>query len=348
VEAARQAISSPLLEDIDIEGATGILINITASSNISLIEISEACSIIQEAAHEEANIIFGAAIDENLGEEIRVTVIATGFPMDQHHDLHRVPEPTASHHRRTILSQPATSTLHRASPGQTQRPLAERTDSQGHGLIDQNLRQGLEQPRRGAASSQVQASYAGIQESDDLVKWTMEQTLEPNRHGGTTMPTYPETGAGFKDSRGWENVTQSLSKMHGSQIHGSPMQGGQMVDSDSALEAASIEAELDDIEGRLLADDYHSLDLDVRNANLNANIGLDGAAIGKPEPTAGPSAQYQDDLFSKMHEDISMKIDHALDFAEKLHGNFHDPKISSEDMEIPAFIRNGMKDIPIS
>lgn len=81
-DAAQQAISSPLLEDVDIEGATGILINITAGSNLSLMEINEACSIIQEAAHEDSNLIFGAVIDEELDNEIRVTVIATGFPAD--------------------------------------------------------------------------------------------------------------------------------------------------------------------------------------------------------------------------------------------------------------------------
>lgn len=78
-EAARAAINSPLLEDIDIEGATGILINITGTSSMTLHEISEASTLIQEAAHEEANIIFGAVIDESMGETIRVTVIATGF-----------------------------------------------------------------------------------------------------------------------------------------------------------------------------------------------------------------------------------------------------------------------------
>lgn len=82
-EAARQAISSPLLEDIDIEGATGILINITAGANVTLMEVNEACSIIQDAAHEDANIIFGAVIDDTIGDEIRVTVIATGFPAEE-------------------------------------------------------------------------------------------------------------------------------------------------------------------------------------------------------------------------------------------------------------------------
>jgi cell division protein FtsZ len=83
VEAALMAISSPLLEEIDIEGATGILINITGGSRITMHEIDEACGVIQEAAHEDANIIFGAVIDETLGDELRVTVIATGFPVDK-------------------------------------------------------------------------------------------------------------------------------------------------------------------------------------------------------------------------------------------------------------------------
>lgn len=79
-EAAQRAISSPLLEDVSIEGATGILINITASETLGIREVHEACSLIQEAAHEDANIIFGTVIDESVGDQIRVTVIATGFP----------------------------------------------------------------------------------------------------------------------------------------------------------------------------------------------------------------------------------------------------------------------------
>lgn len=79
-DAAQRAISSPLLEDVSIEGATGILINITANQSLGIREVNEACSLIQEAAHEDANIIFGTVIDESVGDQIRVTVIATGFP----------------------------------------------------------------------------------------------------------------------------------------------------------------------------------------------------------------------------------------------------------------------------
>ena len=78
VEAAQQAIASPLLE-VDIHGAQGILFNITGSSNLSLFEVNEAAEAIKEAADPEANIIFGTSFNERLGDEVMITVIATGF-----------------------------------------------------------------------------------------------------------------------------------------------------------------------------------------------------------------------------------------------------------------------------
>jgi len=78
-EAARKAISSPLLEDISINGAKGVLINITGSSDMTIHDVNEASTLIHEEAHADAHIIFGAVIDEEMGEEVRVTVIATGF-----------------------------------------------------------------------------------------------------------------------------------------------------------------------------------------------------------------------------------------------------------------------------
>ncbi len=79
VEAAQKAISSPLLEDISIEGARGLLINITGGHNMTLNEINEATTLIQKEAHEDANVIWGMVFDEKMSEEIRITVIATGF-----------------------------------------------------------------------------------------------------------------------------------------------------------------------------------------------------------------------------------------------------------------------------
>jgi cell division protein FtsZ len=79
VEAAMAAMASPLLEAGAIDGARGILINITGSSSLKLSEVNEASTIIQNAAHEDANIIFGAVQDETMGDEVKITVIATGF-----------------------------------------------------------------------------------------------------------------------------------------------------------------------------------------------------------------------------------------------------------------------------
>src|SRR5438067_11735216 len=79
VEAAQAAIASPLLEAGAIDGARGILINITGSSSLKLAEVNEASTIIQNAAHEDANVILGAVLDEKMKEEVKITVIATGF-----------------------------------------------------------------------------------------------------------------------------------------------------------------------------------------------------------------------------------------------------------------------------
>src|SRR5215212_11734212 len=79
MDAANRAISSPLLEDASVKGARGVIINVTGGTDLSLIEVSEASAIIQEAAHEDANIIFGAVVDPQMEGKVKITVIATGF-----------------------------------------------------------------------------------------------------------------------------------------------------------------------------------------------------------------------------------------------------------------------------
>ena len=81
-EAATKAITSPLLEDVSIDGARGVLINITCSMDMTIEEVSEAASLIQEAAHEEAQVFFGTVFDDSVGDEMRITVIATGIEKD--------------------------------------------------------------------------------------------------------------------------------------------------------------------------------------------------------------------------------------------------------------------------
>jgi cell division protein FtsZ len=82
LEAARRAISSPLLEGASVNGARGVIINVTGGPDLSLIEVNDASTIVQEAAHEDANIIFGAVVDPGLKGKVKITVIATGFGGD--------------------------------------------------------------------------------------------------------------------------------------------------------------------------------------------------------------------------------------------------------------------------
>src|SRR5580765_4470348 len=89
VDAASRAISSPLLEDNSIQGAQGILINVTGSSSLALHEVHEASSVIQKAAHENANIIFGAVLDDNMKDSVKITVIAAGFKDANKKNIHQ-------------------------------------------------------------------------------------------------------------------------------------------------------------------------------------------------------------------------------------------------------------------
>jgi cell division protein FtsZ len=110
IDAATKAISSPLLEDVSIKGATGILINITGGPDMTLHEISEASKIIQSEAHEDANILFGAVIDESMKGAMRVTVIATGF----NRPLQKIARP--AHTVQKGFAKPSTMQSQQATP----------------------------------------------------------------------------------------------------------------------------------------------------------------------------------------------------------------------------------------
>lgn len=101
VEAATQAISSPLLDNVKIDGATGIIINVTGGSDLSLYEVNEASTLITEAASEDAEVIFGAVIDPNIQDEVRVTVIATGFALE---DARRIETPQVINNLQNFLN----------------------------------------------------------------------------------------------------------------------------------------------------------------------------------------------------------------------------------------------------
>jgi cell division protein FtsZ len=92
INALQQAMCCPLMEGVAILGARAVLINFTAGPNLTLHEVNEASSIIRDAAHVDANIIFGAVIDESLSDEVKVTLIATGFTENAQGPINLIPE----------------------------------------------------------------------------------------------------------------------------------------------------------------------------------------------------------------------------------------------------------------
>jgi cell division protein FtsZ len=104
--AAQEAITSPLLDDISVDGATGVLINIVGGPDMKMREIQEAATLVQEQAHEDANIIFGATVDESMGDVIKVTVIATGFDRQNEEHAH-------------LMKQASRQPMEREAPPQT-------------------------------------------------------------------------------------------------------------------------------------------------------------------------------------------------------------------------------------
>lgn len=96
IEAAQRAISSPLLDEASVDGARGILINITGGEDLTLHDVNEAAMLIQKSAHEDAHIIFGAVVDKNMKDDMRVTVIATGFEKEARQPLFVAPQETVA------------------------------------------------------------------------------------------------------------------------------------------------------------------------------------------------------------------------------------------------------------
>ncbi|MBY0401628.1 cell division protein FtsZ [Myxococcota bacterium] len=172
IDAATAAISSPLLEDLSIEGARGVLINITGGSDMTLYEVNEASSLIHEAAHEDANIIVGAVIDETLHEdELRVTVIATGLGGQE---MRRMPPPSR---RRT--TEPVY---------ESERPMLETANVTP---IREQVAAPMAQTNAGAQT------LSGFCEQDEL-EFELPQRVQQVANGGASPSDLALTGSGFE------------------------------------------------------------------------------------------------------------------------------------------------------
>jgi cell division protein FtsZ len=116
--AAEQAVTSPLLDNISVDGATGILINIVGGPDMKMREIQEAASLVQEQAHEDANIIFGASVDDSMGDAVKVTVIATGFDVavaDTAVEMAQSQRPQTSARATVVQASHVAPSIHKAS-----------------------------------------------------------------------------------------------------------------------------------------------------------------------------------------------------------------------------------------
>src|SRR5436309_8819908 len=163
LEAAQRAIASPLLEVGAIDGARGILINITGSSSLKLSEVNEASTIIQSAAHEDANIIFGAVQDEKMKDEVKITVIATGFKTDQPQRKERAVSAAA-----TAISNARTVSAYATSQAP---PVAPRVNGSGH-LAGNGSSYATAVATRTATPTRERPSLESVKEA---VKGTVEQ-----------------------------------------------------------------------------------------------------------------------------------------------------------------------------
>jgi cell division protein FtsZ len=391
VEAAKKAICSPLLEDVDIEGATGILINITAGSDITLMEVNEACSVVQEAAHEDANIIFGAVIDETLGDEIRVTVIATGFPVENaeidpvEHGRHPNPSiynrglhspgliSTKPVHRPTqgstlISQQPRRPDPVVAKPGQasvqapTQQPTVrqhEQMVSRSNAPVQENPIQHqpvpvtptpiaprqetffhqqhrepqiiaapalAEQPRTPTFEPDFDLGVSPSTEAQDLAAWTISQPTvqdhEVLEEVSTGKPFTQEEDASFQ----YGSYAQQATSAEESQFD---------LSDDNNIASESAESTAD-----VLFDS--SLEDEVLETEIASESTPDRAGAQKLSAPLESLFNDQLDIFAT---DIDKRIDEALELAERMKRPANDA--SNDDLDVPAFLRTGLKDLPL-
>ncbi|HZU82440.1 MAG TPA: cell division protein FtsZ [Polyangiaceae bacterium] len=186
--AAETAVTSPLLDDISVEGATGVLINIVGGPDLKMKEIQEAASLVQEQAHEDANIIFGASIDDTLGENVKVTVIATGFDAQEPDAVLHAPAARAALSLHAVQGRaPAPSSVARPSvevaaaasrrpPAPSAAPFA-RADERHDGRAYAG---GVLQPRpavreREAARGAAQDAFPGLDHDWDVPAFQRKQ-----------------------------------------------------------------------------------------------------------------------------------------------------------------------------
>jgi cell division protein FtsZ len=369
IEAARQAIRSPLLEDVDIEGATGILINIAAGADVKMMEINEACMLVQEAAHEDANIIFGAVIDEALGDNIRVTVIATGFPVDTAEDglpdgskmqpVHVAPAYS------TRLTTPTYGASAKAAPRTSVTPThyapitSRKPETQAKPMPRSPEVKAEPEPapapgptarQEEAASAPRYPQSAPMAGRVELPQSTPVKAPMPAPIAEPAPRIEPPAHSAADESAHLARLTLDNAVLDA-------FDGGEDFPSLAADGEPKFEPR---IEGaRVIVDPKDELLSELQReegTRVGASI-FDLPELGEEQrEDAAPVAPAADDhaplegLFendpSIIAGDIDRKIDEALELAERLKGP--DIKRDEDDLDVPAFLRSNLKDLSLS
>ena len=372
IEAARQAIRSPLLEDVDIEGATGILINIAAGADVKMMEINEACMLVQEAAHEDANIIFGAVIDEELGDQIRVTVIATGFPVDATED--DVPDSNkiysnsaVSPHSNRLTANNA-GILHKPTPPSSGAPKADSSQTpiqkpeQPMNPVSQipenkaqaeSLRQHFHEPE---VSADPSTTWIAPQPSDLSIDYAEPQSAGiPSEPAVMTSPTQKSEESGFLNSVAAESA--HLARLT---LDSGTLDALCLTDDFPSLVSINEPKVETRFEGAIAINDPKDEILSDISAHESARIGAsifdtttcttesqDNHVTAGTTLTENPPLEG---LFDKdaalLAGDIDRRIDEALELAERI--NSPEIKRDEDDLDVPAFIRSNLKDLSLT
>ena len=325
VESAEMAISSPLLEDVSIEGATGILINITGGPDLTLHEVNEASTLIQEAAHEDANIIFGSVIDANIEDEVRITVIATGFDRSALglEPPNRIPAtPSVRAPARSVSPVQAAAPAQERGHGGPRDPM-HRDRAPAAGTAVPTRTAPPPSPRQAPAAHRPNRGPGGasrlVQTTPPALGQNSGAQPQPLPSRTSTMPPAPSSArsesARYADRATPRAQTQPERPMPLTERRQRPATSGHAVSQAPAQ----------------LGPDYDSAPTTMPAPNHAATNGPQGRGIARPPmvrdrgqataDVAGPGAYYQPQAAAPQHvphpsyiaEEISDRVDQALD-----------------------------------
>ena len=324
-EAARQAIASPLLEDVDIEGATGILINITASENLSLMELNEACSIVQDAAHEDANIIFGTVMDETLGSAVRVTVIATGFPSEDE-----------------LRANEKVSLLKEQNPGLLSRPAVPASALR----TPDSVMSTSPQPQQPAAAPVYQETQTIVPQSttieSNMVKDPVTKIAEPVI---TTTETLNVVEQPVEETVQVPTLTPEMLSAHTDLVINNIQETETTNIETLAFEVQDsnqqnpIETLEDEVQEDIFKEEPTAVFTPIETPVVSSEIKIEGATVADNDP------RLDEEVVNDM-ADMDRKIDEALRLAEQI--NTNEEVTNSDEIEVPSFLRNTLSDLNLS